>query len=661
MIYNRGFALPTVLISSIIMMMVLLSGLTATSSSSVALRSLYEENVETTATKAGLQMAKACLAQNNGTPQWSSASPLKPNTNCSGVEQYACPSSSTDSRCFIVSDSTLKSTFEVSYTLESGTLSSLDSKGIVIKVGQTSRIESSRSDRTIKSNSPYKPVTGTKDSMSASVISPLKADAVSVGGSSSSVCATYQSNNQVYCTGYGSKPFGTTEVKDVSMSGASSSTSSVCGIYASNNQVYCTGYGSRPFGTTEVKDVSINGSSSTTSSVCGIYASNNQVYCISYGSKPFGTTEVKDVSIGSSSSSTSSVCGIYASNNQVYCTSYGSKPFGTTEVKDVSIGGSSSSVCGIYASNNQVYCTSYGSKPFGTTEVKDVSIGGSSSNVCVVYESDNQVYCISYGSKPFGTTSVGTEGGYNYCAIDTSYAVRCTKSNATSPFGSTSFVSVSVSRNDADGICAVYTSNKQIYCVDSFSASPFGSTQLDSISVGSSAGSTYTCGIYDSNSQGICTTNTTAQPFGSSQMKSIDIDTDGSTRRVCAIYKTTKGVNCVSGTIPSQPFGNIQVTDVAAASGEGAADNLVCVVYDSPSAYAGSAYCVADPSPGGSEKPLPGQKIIDISFGTKLSPRVCIIDYQQEAFCSLLYTDSPLAGSVYFRDNAASQIKMLIY
>lgn len=85
---RSGFALPTVLIASVVMMIVLASVLTSLASGIVVLldNGHYTQYAKA-ASQSGLAMAQACLKDSNYVPQWSDAAPLKPNTNCSGVVQ----------------------------------------------------------------------------------------------------------------------------------------------------------------------------------------------------------------------------------------------------------------------------------------------------------------------------------------------------------------------------------------------------------------------------------------------------------------------------------------------------------------------------------------------------------------------------------------------
>jgi alpha-tubulin suppressor-like RCC1 family protein len=86
--HSKAFALPTVLIASTVMLIILTFTLTSVQSGiSSALDSSHYNRYAKTAAQSGLVMAKACLRANNYVASWSS-DPLKPNTNCSGVTQF---------------------------------------------------------------------------------------------------------------------------------------------------------------------------------------------------------------------------------------------------------------------------------------------------------------------------------------------------------------------------------------------------------------------------------------------------------------------------------------------------------------------------------------------------------------------------------------------
>lgn len=121
---SAGFALPTVLIASVVMLIVLLSGLVAASSANTAIKKQYYGKLAREAADAGLVMAKTCLKQNNySATTWSS--PLRTNTTCTGgalTPAVTCttPTSSVSAggtlnqQCGVVETSSIRTTFDVS-------------------------------------------------------------------------------------------------------------------------------------------------------------------------------------------------------------------------------------------------------------------------------------------------------------------------------------------------------------------------------------------------------------------------------------------------------------------------------------------------------------------------------------------------------------------
>ena len=81
-----GFALPTVLIASVVMLTVLTVSVTSVVSVRTALLTQYYEQIAKTAGEAGIAYAKACLAKSGNVPLWSDAKPLRPSTDCAGNE-----------------------------------------------------------------------------------------------------------------------------------------------------------------------------------------------------------------------------------------------------------------------------------------------------------------------------------------------------------------------------------------------------------------------------------------------------------------------------------------------------------------------------------------------------------------------------------------------
>ncbi|MEI7689707.1 MAG: hypothetical protein WCI79_01925, partial [Candidatus Saccharibacteria bacterium] len=105
---KNGFALPTVLISSIVMLTVLLVAVVSTSAVRASLNSQYYNQLAKSAADAGMVFAKGCLEVNNDIPQWTNNSPLTPATDCTGV---SIPGASN----FVLddTDNKLQSTFSV--------------------------------------------------------------------------------------------------------------------------------------------------------------------------------------------------------------------------------------------------------------------------------------------------------------------------------------------------------------------------------------------------------------------------------------------------------------------------------------------------------------------------------------------------------------------
>lgn len=111
-VYRGGFALPTVLIASVVMLTILAVSVTSVAAVRTSLKTQYYEQLAKEAGEAGVAYAKACLAKNGNTPLWTNANPLKPSTDCSGtpIAGLSCP---TDAGCSVVSNDTLRSSFSV--------------------------------------------------------------------------------------------------------------------------------------------------------------------------------------------------------------------------------------------------------------------------------------------------------------------------------------------------------------------------------------------------------------------------------------------------------------------------------------------------------------------------------------------------------------------
>lgn len=91
--YRNGFALPTILISSIVMLTVLLVSVSSATAVRVAIQNQYYSQLAQAAGDAGVAYAKACLSANHNVPQWSNSNPLTPSTDCTGTVQSGYPTS----------------------------------------------------------------------------------------------------------------------------------------------------------------------------------------------------------------------------------------------------------------------------------------------------------------------------------------------------------------------------------------------------------------------------------------------------------------------------------------------------------------------------------------------------------------------------------------
>lgn len=112
---RRGFALPSIIIASIVMISVLVITMSATTATRNALKEQKYTQLAQLAAEAGQNYAKACLALNNNVPTWTSIKPLKPNTDCTGTETVSCTDASTNGSCFVLIDGNIKTTFSVGY------------------------------------------------------------------------------------------------------------------------------------------------------------------------------------------------------------------------------------------------------------------------------------------------------------------------------------------------------------------------------------------------------------------------------------------------------------------------------------------------------------------------------------------------------------------
>lgn len=125
---KQGFALPTVLIASVVMLTIMAVSVSSVATVRVTLKEQYYEQLAKTAGEAGVAYAKACLAKNTNVPQWSDEKPLRPDTDCSGNILAGGPSR------YILENDELRSSFRVG-------MPTLGSDGTAVTLPQTGYVE----------------------------------------------------------------------------------------------------------------------------------------------------------------------------------------------------------------------------------------------------------------------------------------------------------------------------------------------------------------------------------------------------------------------------------------------------------------------------------------------------------------------------------------
>jgi alpha-tubulin suppressor-like RCC1 family protein len=103
---EQGFALPTILIASVVMLMVLVAAVTSTESVHSALDRQYYDQLAREAAESGLALAQLCLESNSYTPSWTSSFPLRPDKDCTGT-------GSSGASEWMVSQGNIQTTFSV--------------------------------------------------------------------------------------------------------------------------------------------------------------------------------------------------------------------------------------------------------------------------------------------------------------------------------------------------------------------------------------------------------------------------------------------------------------------------------------------------------------------------------------------------------------------
>lgn len=290
---HSGFALPTVIIASFLMIAVLLLSFQISRSTSNALREQYYRQLASTAAEAGVMRATECL-ESNGVQQWTSAKPLKAGTACNGDLLSGCPSGA---HCYVVHDGSTRTDFQVgdvtltgaggyNFTVKSSVdrIGSSDSIARTVASGSSNFVYGSNSKPSIAGGAGWD-VEG-----HIGIFLSTSGQIYGYGQNSDGQIGVPKSPNVVQTPQLIPLPVGLSKVKSVQTSGVGASF--VC-IVGDNGAVYCRGSGvSLPNTGTWVKmnipdgrpvlQISTNGYGDD--SVCARTSAN--VYCA--GSNSFG-------------------------------------------------------------------------------------------------------------------------------------------------------------------------------------------------------------------------------------------------------------------------------------------------------------------------------------------------------------------------------------
>ena len=106
---QAGFALPSIIISALVMFTIVTTLVGSVSSVKVALDTQYYRSLARDAAESGVEMARGCLFRSDGVVTWSNTKPLTASTDCSGNTTTECASS-----CYVVKSNNVRTNFVVS-------------------------------------------------------------------------------------------------------------------------------------------------------------------------------------------------------------------------------------------------------------------------------------------------------------------------------------------------------------------------------------------------------------------------------------------------------------------------------------------------------------------------------------------------------------------
>ena len=147
---QEGFALPTVLIVSVLLFTVLTASISVINSVNRTLDTQMYNRFVSEASESGLAMAQSCLETNNYTATWNDARPLRPWTDCAG-NPVDCPSGG---NCYVLNNGNIKTSFTIKAPVS-------DSSGNGV---QTVNVDATLNLNRLSSNTTYRTMTATSKS-----------------------------------------------------------------------------------------------------------------------------------------------------------------------------------------------------------------------------------------------------------------------------------------------------------------------------------------------------------------------------------------------------------------------------------------------------------------------------------------------------------------
>jgi alpha-tubulin suppressor-like RCC1 family protein len=134
--YMQAFALPTVVIATVVLMMVLVTSVGAVTSSRVALDTQYYQAISRDAAESGTNYARFCyqeVSKSASASQWPNAGTLDTGDNCFGeaTPSKNCTTTTGNATCYVVKQPGVITRFSVDSSVQNGLTYSFRSNGIV--------------------------------------------------------------------------------------------------------------------------------------------------------------------------------------------------------------------------------------------------------------------------------------------------------------------------------------------------------------------------------------------------------------------------------------------------------------------------------------------------------------------------------------------------